>query len=84
MKPAPLQIGNANEIYEQPNCKFVADFIEVTFLTGKVQRQQGTIATVALPGGLTVQAESEQTLAVGKSLCGGAPGKDALAGPGRV
>lgn len=64
-----LQIGNANEIYERPNCKFVADFIgETTFLTGKVQSQTGDRAIVALPGGLTVQAESEKTLAAGKEV----------------
>lgn len=64
-----LQIGNANEIYERPNCKFVADFIgETTFLTGKVQSQQGVLATVALPGGLTVQAEAEKALSAGKEV----------------
>jgi spermidine/putrescine transport system ATP-binding protein len=35
-----LQIGTASEIYEQPNCRFVADFIgETNFLTGKVAGQ---------------------------------------------
>lgn len=64
-----LQIGNANEIYERPNCKFVADFIgETNFLTGKVQSQQGPFATVALPGGLTVQAEAEKAVAVGTEV----------------
>lgn len=64
-----LQIGNANEIYERPNCKFVADFIgETTFLTGKVQSQQGALATVVLPGGLTVQAEAEKVVPAGKEV----------------
>jgi spermidine/putrescine transport system ATP-binding protein len=33
-----LQIGRPVEIYERPNCRFVADFIgETNFLTGRVQ-----------------------------------------------
>lgn len=64
-----LQIGNANEIYERPNCKFVADFIgETNFLTGKIQSQQAQLATVALPGGLTVQAEAEKAMPVGTEV----------------
>jgi len=64
-----LQVGNANEIYERPNCKFVADFIgETNFLTGKVQSQQGQVATVALPNGLTVHAETEKGVPVGKEV----------------
>src|SRR5690606_34324616 len=44
-----LQIGTASEIYEQPNCRFVADFIgETNFLTGKVAGQNGPLLTVDL------------------------------------
>lgn len=64
-----LQIGNATEIYERPNCKFVADFIgETNFLTGKIGSQQVQVATVALPGGLTVQAEAEKPVPVGTEV----------------
>jgi spermidine/putrescine transport system ATP-binding protein len=64
-----LQIGNATEIYERPNCKFVADFIgETNFLTGKIQSQQGRVATVALPGGLTVVADAEKPVATGTEV----------------
>ncbi|MBX3015370.1 MAG: ABC transporter ATP-binding protein [Caldilineaceae bacterium] len=64
-----LQVGNANEIYERPNCKFVADFIgETNFLTGKVQSYADQRATVALPAGLTVQAEAAQAVAVGSEV----------------
>jgi len=60
----PLQVGNANEIYERPNCKFVADFIgETNFLNGKIVEQQGDAVTVALPGGFMVQAVSDQKVA---------------------
>jgi len=36
-----LQIGSAVEIYERPNCRFVADFIgETNFLSGTVKTQE--------------------------------------------
>lgn len=36
-----LQIGSAVEIYERPNCRFVADFIgETNFLSGTVKAQE--------------------------------------------
>jgi spermidine/putrescine transport system ATP-binding protein len=64
-----LQIGDANEIYERPNCRFVADFIgEMNFLEGKVAEQDGLSATVALPGGLTVHAECSQPVANGAAV----------------
>lgn len=64
-----LQVGNANEIYEQPNCKFVADFIgETNFLTGQVQSRQGEFVTVTLPGGLVVQAVAEPGARVGTEV----------------
>ncbi len=49
-----LQVGSPIEIYERPNCRFVADFIgESNFLQGVVQeRTSGTITVVvgeALP-----------------------------------
>lgn len=64
-----LQVGTANEIYERPNCKFVADFIgETNFLTGKVQSQQGDFVTVTLPGGLGVCAVAEKGAPVGAEV----------------
>ncbi len=64
-----LQVGNANEIYERPNCKFVADFIgETNFLNGKISEQNGNGVTVALPSGLTVHAVSDQKVANGTEV----------------
>lgn len=64
-----LQIGDANEIYERPNCRFVADFIgETNFLSGQVLEQEDKLVTVALPGGLTVCAQSEQRLNSGVAV----------------
>jgi spermidine/putrescine transport system ATP-binding protein len=64
-----LQIGDANDIYERPNCKFVADFIgETNFLNGRVQSHNGRAVAVALDGGLTVQAESDAPVANGAEV----------------
>jgi spermidine/putrescine transport system ATP-binding protein len=48
-KGKALQIGGAVEIYERPNCRFVADFIgETNFLTGIVKTQEKDRVTVLL------------------------------------
>jgi spermidine/putrescine transport system ATP-binding protein len=44
-----LQIGSSIEIYERPNCKFVADFIgETNFLSGTVTEVDNNRVVVAL------------------------------------
>ena len=44
-----LQVGNANDIYEHPNCKFVADFIgDTNFLDGKIVEKDGNNVRVEL------------------------------------
>lgn len=64
-----LQVGAANEIYERPNCRFVADFIgEMNFLEGTVKEKTGRVAAVELPGGLAVRAESEFELTTGQKV----------------
>jgi spermidine/putrescine transport system ATP-binding protein len=64
-----LQIGNANDIYERPNCKFVADFIgETNFLTGKLGGLNNGAAVVDLPGGLSVRAVSDGSIAAGTEV----------------
>lgn len=46
-----LQIGAPVEIYERPNCRFVADFIgETNFLFGKVKAIDPDYVTVSLRG----------------------------------
>jgi spermidine/putrescine transport system ATP-binding protein len=60
-----LQVGTPTEIYERPNCRFVADFIgETNFMAGTLASHDGTLATVDC-GGLQVVAETEQALAAG-------------------
>ena len=45
-----LQVGAPVEIYERPNCKFVADFIgDTNFLEGEVRRSESGKATVFVP-----------------------------------
>ncbi|PKN90803.1 MAG: spermidine/putrescine ABC transporter ATP-binding protein [Chloroflexi bacterium HGW-Chloroflexi-6] len=45
-----LQIGSPVEIYERPNCRFVADFIgETNFLQGEVRFIDGDKVTVYVP-----------------------------------
>ena len=64
-----LQIATANEIYEHPNCRFVADFIgESNFLSGKVLGQTGNIAQVELPSGQSIYAEAEGELTKGAEI----------------
>jgi spermidine/putrescine transport system ATP-binding protein len=61
-----LQVGNPTEIYEQPNCRFVADFIgETNFLDGVVQDQEGDLATVMVDGTLPVVAHTANSLQPG-------------------
>ena len=61
-----LQVGNPTEIYERPNCRFVADFIgDTNFLAGTVESQDGDLATILVDGGLRVVAQSEAPLAPG-------------------
>ncbi len=46
-----LQIGTPLEIYERPNCRFVADFIgESNFIDGKVISMGGELATIEASG----------------------------------
>jgi spermidine/putrescine transport system ATP-binding protein len=64
-----LQIGDANEIYERPNCRFVADFIgETSFLAGTIASQTGKVIAVSLPGGLTLKANSDTSAPVGTEV----------------
>ncbi len=46
-----LQVGSPLEIYERPNCRFVADFIgETNFLTGVVTEMDGDFCTMEAEG----------------------------------
>ena len=61
-----LQIGTPTEIYERPNCRFVADFIgESNFLDGTVSDARGDQAVVQTADGLTVRGQALQALTRG-------------------
>jgi spermidine/putrescine transport system ATP-binding protein len=68
-KGVALQVGNSADIYERPNSRFVADFIgETSFVRGKIEAQQARSVSVALDGGLSVQAVSETALSNGLAV----------------
>jgi spermidine/putrescine transport system ATP-binding protein len=64
-----LQLGNSSDIYESPNCRFVADFIgDTNFINGKIKAQQGQVADVAVGEGLILRADCEQSLPAGTEV----------------
>ena len=61
-----LQVGSAQEIYERPQSRFVADFIgETNYLEGKVLREDGAFVEVALDAGGQVWVSSGEQVRVG-------------------
>jgi len=53
-----LQVGTPTEIYERPNCRFVADFIGTTnFFVGAVTAAKPQAVGVQMPGGWLVHAK---------------------------
>jgi spermidine/putrescine transport system ATP-binding protein len=64
-----LQIGGPEEIYERPNCKFVADFIgETNFLQGTVVEQRGREVLSRLLSGESVNGISDESLSPGTAV----------------
>ena len=64
-----LQEGTPTEIYERPNCRFVADFIgDTNFMPGTVQKQVDDLATVLVDGCLPVVVQAEQPLPQGAEV----------------
>ena len=64
-----LQVGDANDIYEHPNCRFVADFIgDTNFLEGTVAERDGASTRVELAGGLTVWAQTPAPIQAGAAV----------------
>ena len=64
-----LQVGNSADIYEHPNCRFVADFIgETNFLRGKIKEQSDRAVTVVFENGVCVRADSDLSLDAGTEV----------------
>jgi spermidine/putrescine transport system ATP-binding protein len=62
------QIGTAEEIYERPRTRFVADFIgDINFLGGTIVAQDGTTVTVDSHG-ISLKAEARKALPTGSSV----------------
>jgi spermidine/putrescine transport system ATP-binding protein len=63
-----LQIGSPTEIYERPNCRFVADFIgESNFVPGRVSEADTTYAVVTTPEGLLLSGQCPAPMKVGEA-----------------
>jgi spermidine/putrescine transport system ATP-binding protein len=61
-----LQVGTPTEIYERPNCRFVADFIgESNFIKGRVSAVNSGDVAITTGDGLTVRGQMVQPLRVG-------------------
>ncbi|HRV92865.1 MAG TPA: ABC transporter ATP-binding protein [Anaerolineae bacterium] len=61
-----LQVGAPTDIYEQPNSRFVADFIgETNFLPCKVTGRENGLATVVVGDKIKLQAACEPNVAAG-------------------
>jgi spermidine/putrescine transport system ATP-binding protein len=64
-----LQVGTPTEIYERPNCRFVADFIgDSNFLDGVVQEQREDLVTVQVDGRLPVMVSTEEAFTPGTEV----------------
>ena len=64
-----LQLGNSSDIYESPNCRFVADFIgDTNFINGKIKAQQGRVVDVVVGNDLVLRADCETALSVGTEV----------------
>jgi putrescine transport system ATP-binding protein len=63
-----IQVGPPNEIYEQPNSKYVADFIgDINILDGHVAARSGTTVEIATDGGLRLAVDSAELVADGQN-----------------
>jgi len=93
-KGKALQIGSSVEIYERPNCRFVADFIgETNFLSGVVKNIDKNLVTVQIAnpetqvvgigiGNLTIGQTVAVSIRPEKVRLVDADGKDPLAPEG--
>ena len=64
-----LQVGTPGDIYERPNCHFVADFIgESNFLHGQVIKTSAGRATVKIDDAITITGAAPQPVGVGSSV----------------
>ena len=64
-----LQVGNSSDIYEEPNCRFVADFIgETNFISGTVHLDQRTAWPKFEADGLHMLADGQPRCSAGMQV----------------
>lgn len=64
-----VQVATPAEIYEAPNCRFVADFIgDVNIFDGKVTTASNGAVEIAVDSGFTVRTATTDAPAVGSAL----------------
>jgi putrescine transport system ATP-binding protein len=64
-----VQVATPAEIYEAPNCRFVADFIgDVNIFDGKVTTAANGAVEIAVDSGFTVRTASTDSPAIGAAL----------------
>ena len=64
-----LQVGTPTEIYERPNCRFVADFIgETNFIDGLVIGRDGNYTVIETPDGLRFRGLATRPLSDGTAV----------------
>lgn len=64
-----LQVGTPTEIYERPNCRFVADFIgETNFIDGVVIGRDGNYTVLETPEGLRFRGLGSRPLSEGTAV----------------
>ncbi|MBB3562996.1 putrescine transport system ATP-binding protein [Rhizobium sp. BK512] len=64
-----VQVATPAEIYEAPNCRFVADFIgDVNIFDGKVTTTANGAVEIAVDSGFTVRTASTDAPAIGAAL----------------
>jgi spermidine/putrescine transport system ATP-binding protein len=62
-----LQVGSPTEIYERPNCRFVADFIgESNFVHGRISAVESATAAITTADGLVLRGQISQPVQVGQ------------------
>jgi len=64
-----VQVGPPGEIYEQPNCKYVADFIgDINIIDGKVAGRNGQSVEIETDTGMRLAVESAEAVKPGQAV----------------
>ena len=65
-----VQTGTPQELYDQPNSRYVADFVGTSnFFDGVVKEITGSTATIELAGGRSYKSPSSGTISDGNAAC---------------